>query len=195
MKKKKYLFFIVVAIALLILVKNIRASDNDDIVNIRTYENINELYKDDYESNDGTMYESLSDYFDYRIYPVEIVLGDQGSKIVYHIIVFNKSDSDFENARVILTLNDSMSKYIASGVLEYPMGAIDLFSINSPKRQITNKFAHAIESTFQMRLMEGLDSNIISQDDYFVQIAREINVKVEWDGGSESKDFQINFNK
>ena len=57
---------------------------------------------------------------------------------------------------MILTLNDSMSKYIASGILKYPMGAIDLFSINSPKRQITNKFAHAIEATFQMPLMEDL---------------------------------------
>lgn len=194
MKKKKYLFFIVVAIALLILVKNIGASDKDT-VNIRTYENINELYKEDYESNDGTMYENLSDYFDYRIYPVEIVPGDQGSEIVYRVIVFNKSDSDFENARVILTLNDSMYKYIASEVLEYPMGAFDLFSINSPKRQITNKFAHAIEATFEISLKEGLDSNIINQDDYFVQIAREINVTVKWDGGSESKDFQINFNE
>ena len=75
MKKKKYLFFIVVAISLLILVKNIRASYNGT-VNMITYENIKEHFKDDYESNDGTMYESLSDYFDYRIYPIEIVPGD-----------------------------------------------------------------------------------------------------------------------
>lgn len=194
MKKKKYLFFIIAAIALLILVKNIRTS-GEDIVNIRTYENIKELYKDDYESNDGTMYENLSDYFDYRIYPVEIVLGDQGSEIVYRVIVFNKSDSDFENARVVLTLNDGMYKYIASEIMEYPMGAIDLFSINSPKRKITNIYAHTIESTFKLLLKEGLDSSIINQDEYFVQIAGEINVTVEWDKGIESKDFQINFNE
>lgn len=189
--KKKYLLFIVVAIVLLILVKN-RASEKD-IVNIRTYENIKDLYKDDYESNDGIMYENLSDYFDYRIYPIEIVLGNQGSEIVYHITVFNKSDSDFENARVILSLHDDMYRYIASEVLEYPMGAIDLFSINSPKKQITNKFAHALDSTFKLLLKEGLDRNIIYHDDYFVKIAGEINIMVQWDGGSESKDFKIHF--
>lgn len=199
MKKfKQNLWFlgvcIIAAIALLILVKNMKANDKD-IVNIRSYENIKELYKQDYESNDGTMYENLSDYFDYRIYPVDIVLGNQGSEIVYRVIVFNKSDSDFENARMILTLNNGMYKYIASEVLEYPVSAIDLFSINSPKRQITNRFAHAIESTFELSLKEGLDSNIINQDDYFIQIAREINVTVEWERGSESKDFQINFNE
>lgn len=166
-----------------------------DNVNIKTYESINELYQDDYESDDGTMYENVSDYFDYRIYPIELVPSNQGTKIVYHVIVFNKSDSDFKKARVILTLNDSMYKYIASGVLEYPMGEFDLFSINSPKRQRTNKFAHAIEATFEISLKEGLDCNIVNQDDYFVQIAREINVTVKWNKGSESQDFEIDFNE